>query len=57
MRLILIVTVIMLVLAAAPLLMIWSLNTLFPNLAIPYSLETWAASVILGGLLSSRIKG
>ena len=57
MKLILIVAVILLALAAGPLLFIWSLNTLFPTLVIPYTLETWAASVILGGLISSRIKG
>jgi hypothetical protein len=50
---------ILLVLAAGPLLILWSLNTLFPALAIPYSLDTWAAAVLLGGLLSAssaRIK-
>lgn len=31
-----------------PLLTIWSLNTLFPVLAIPYILETWSAVVLLG---------
>lgn len=31
-----------------PLLTIWSLNVLFPVLAIPYSFETWCAAVILG---------
>jgi hypothetical protein len=36
--------------AIGPLLTIWSLNVLFPMLAIKYSLETWAAVVILGGL-------
>ena len=30
-----------------PILTIWSLNTLFPALAIPYTLETWAASALL----------
>jgi hypothetical protein len=30
-----------------PLLTIWSLNTLFPVLAIPYNLSTWAASLLL----------
>ena len=33
-----------------PLLTIWSLNTLFPVLAIPYTLQTWAAAAILAGL-------
>jgi len=33
-----------------PLLTIWSLNTLFPVLAIPYSIETWFATVIIAGI-------
>ncbi len=57
MKIIIIVLVVLLVLAAAPLLIIWSLNTLFPALAIGYSLDTWAAAVILGSLVTSRIKG
>ena len=32
-----------------PLLGIWSLNTLFPSLAIPYTWETWAAFAFLFG--------
>jgi hypothetical protein len=28
-----------------PFITIWSLNTLFPALAIPYTLETWAAAI------------
>ena len=36
--------------AIGPLLTIWSLNVLFPILAIKYSLESWLAIVILGGL-------
>ena len=30
-----------------PVLVVWSLNILFPVLAITYSFETWAAIVIL----------
>ena len=41
--------------AIGPILTIWSLNTLFPVLAIPYTLETWAAVVIVGGLFKSTI--
>ena len=33
-----------------PLLTIWSLNTLFPVLAIPYSPETWLATVVIAGI-------
>ena len=36
-----------------PLLSIWALNTLFPVLAIPYTLETWAAMALVGGLFRS----
>ena len=32
-----------------PFLTIWSLNTLFPVLAIPYTFWTWLAAVLLGG--------
>jgi len=31
-----------------PFLTIWSLNTLFPVLAIPYTFDTWCAVVLLG---------
>ena len=43
--------------ALGPVLTIWSLNTLFPMLAIPYSMETWAAVVILGGIISAKVNG
>ena len=36
--------------AVGPLLSIWALNTLFPALAIPYTLETWAAMALVGGV-------
>jgi len=54
-KIILIVLVAIVALLAAPLLIIWSLNTLFPALAIAYALDTWAAVVILGSLLSARV--
>ena len=38
-----------------PLAMIWSLNVLFPVVAIPYSLETWCAcSVFCAMFLGNR---
>ena len=37
------------VIVIGPLLGIWSLNTLFPVLAIPYTWETWAAFLLLFG--------
>jgi hypothetical protein len=41
------------VLIVGPLLSIWALNTLFPVLAIPYTLETWAAMLLVGGMFRS----
>ena len=38
-----------------PLLTIWSLNTLFPALNIPYDFDHWAAVVLLGGVFKSNI--
>lgn len=39
---------------AGPLVTIWSLNTLFPMLAIPYSFWTWLAIIMLGGAIKSK---
>jgi len=43
-----VVALVILLLIFGPLLTIWSLNTLFPALAIPYTMETWAAIVLMG---------
>ena len=54
MKSLLIIAVIVLFIAIGPLLSIWALNTLFPALAIPLALETWAAALILGGVLTAK---
>ena len=51
------ITVILLVLIFAPLLTIWSLNTLFTTLEIPYTMEPWAATVIITGVIQSTNLG
>jgi hypothetical protein len=38
-----------------PLISIWALNTLFPVLAIPYSIETWLAVIVFGGLFKTSV--
>ena len=53
-KVVLTVLLVIALIALGPLLTIWSMNVLFPALAIPYSLETWAAVVILGGLFNVR---
>ena len=45
----LVVVLIILAVLLAPFATIWSLNTLFPALAIPYTFDTWLAVVLLGG--------
>jgi hypothetical protein len=48
-KLILGISLFVAVVVFGPLLGIWSLNTLFPVLAIPYTWETWAAFALLFG--------
>ena len=38
-----------------PILTIWSLNVLFPVLAIPTTFESWAAVVLLGMFLRANV--
>lgn len=38
----------------APLLAIWSLNTLFPALTIPYTFWTWLAAFLLLGVAKGQ---
>lgn len=38
-----------------PLAAIWALNTLFPALAIPYTLETWLAAFIIQAVIKSEV--
>jgi hypothetical protein len=52
-QLILMLGLLVLVLGFGPLLLIWSMNTLFPVLVIPYELSTWAAALVLQVTLSA----
>lgn len=42
-----VIALVILAIIFGPFITIWSLNTLFPLLAIPYTLETWAATIAL----------
>jgi hypothetical protein len=56
-KLILGITLIVIAIAIGPILGIWSLNTLFPVLQIPFTIETWAAfAILLGGASGIRYK-
>jgi len=50
-----VVVLVILLLVVGPLLTIWAANTLFPALAIPYSLETWFAVVVLGAFFRANV--
>ena len=39
----------------APIATIWGLNTLFPVLNIPYTLETWLAAFIIPAALKANV--
>ena len=54
-KLVLLIAFILFMLVIGPILTIWALNTLFPALAIPYTIETWFAVVILGALFKSKV--
>ena len=47
---------VVILIAAGPLLTIWALNTLFPALAIPYTVWTWLAALVLGVLVNPNVR-
>ena len=44
------IILLILLIILGPIVTIWSLNTLFPVLAIPYSIETWLATAVIAGI-------
>jgi hypothetical protein len=51
MKYLIIIALVIAIIVLVPVAFIWSLNTLFPVLAIPISLDTWMAAFILGGVV------
>ena len=49
------IALILVLLAIGPWLVIWSLNTLFPLLAIEFTFWTWAAVVIMGTFFRANV--
>ena len=45
------IILLILLIILGPIVTIWSLNTLFPVLAIPYSIETWLATAVIAGII------
>ena len=48
------IALIALIVVFGPLAVIWSLNTLFPILAIPFGFYQWAAVVFLNGIVFGK---
>ena len=51
MKILFLLVLILVLLVLFPLATIWSLNTLFPVLAIPVTFDTWLATIVLGGVV------
>jgi hypothetical protein len=51
MKYLIIIGIVLALIVLMPVATIWSLNTLFPALAIPLSIDTWLATIILGGVV------
>jgi hypothetical protein len=54
-KLVFLIAFILFMVIIGPIATIWSLNTLFPVLAIPYTFETWVAALIIGGLFKTSV--
>jgi len=54
-KIVIAVVLIVFLLAIGPWLVIWALNTLFPTLAIEFTIWTWAAVIILGTFLRANV--
>ena len=49
------IVVVVVIMAIGPWLVIWSLNTLFPVLAIEFTFWTWAAVVVMGTFFRANV--
>lgn len=54
-KVILILALVVLFVVFGPFLTIWSLNTLFPALVIPYTFDTWLAVILLSAAIRSNV--
>lgn len=50
-----ILVLVILLVVFGPFFTIWALNTLFPVLAIPFTFETWCATILLGMFLRGNV--
>jgi hypothetical protein len=55
MKILLVIVLALFVVLVGPFLSVWALNTLFPSLAIPYTIETWFAAFCLHAVFKSEV--
>jgi hypothetical protein len=53
-KIVLLIALIILIVVFGPLITIWSLNTLFPMLAIPSNMYTWFATLWIFGFFAMK---
>jgi len=51
MKILIMISIVLALAIIMPIATIWSLNTLFPVLAIPLTFDTWVAAIVLGGVV------
>jgi hypothetical protein len=51
-----IILLVVALIVAGPFLLIWALNTIFPVLAIDYTVWTWLAALILGATVGPTVR-
>ena len=56
-KVVLFIAFIAVIIIFGPLITIWSLNTLFPVLAIPTNMGTWFATLWIFGFFATKVKG
>ena len=54
-KVLIVVALAAMVVIGAPIALLWALNTLFPALAIPYTLETWLAAFIIPAAFKTEV--
>ena len=54
-KIVLAIALILVLLAIGPWLVIWSLNTLFPVLAIEFTFWTWCAVIVIGTFFRANV--
>ena len=54
-KIVLVAVLVAFALIIGPFVTIWSLNVLFPALAIPFNFETWLAVILLSAVVRSNI--